>query len=734
MSNDIAAGSMLSEQAARERIEFLRTTLHYHNHCYYVLDDPEISDAAYDTLLRELARLEQAYPQFFSADSPTERVGGAPLAQFEKHTHRLPMLSLANAMDEAEMREFDLRVKKFLKLPAEALIEYMVEPKLDGLAISLIYEAGRLSIGATRGDGQVGENVTANIRTIRGVPLKLQGQPIPRYLDVRGEVYMSIKNFNRLNEERQKANEALFANPRNAAAGSLRQLDPKVVAKRHLSIFLYGFGALDMSENSPSWQLPSQAEFLAQLRQWGLPTNSLARRCLGPDEVYAHYQAIQAKRDQLPYQIDGVVIKVNDFRLQNELGTIAKSPRWAVAFKFPAHQETTRIVGIEIQVGRTGALTPVAHLEPVQVGGVEVSRATLHNEDEIRRKDIRVGDTVFIQRAGDVIPEVVKVVLEKRPAQATEFTMPSHCPVCQALAEKPEGEAVTRCTGISCPAKLREGITHFVSRDAMNIDGLGEKIVDQLLQAKMIERFSDLYTLTREQCLTLERQGEKSVENLLQAIERSKKVSLDRFIYALGIRLVGSKTGQTLSKHFGSLERILAATEEELQAVRDIGPKVAHSIASFLAQPENRAEVERLIQAGIELSSRQGEESVNSMTETPMNGKTFVLTGKLPSLSREDAEALIEKFGGKVTSSVTKKTDYLLAGEKAGSKYDKAVALGVPIISEAEFLAMQPPTEKTVESPLSMLPPAPPPPPIDPYSDEEQKEIEARLRSLGYLD
>jgi DNA ligase (NAD+) len=662
----------VNEKEAISRIGKLIEEIEYHNYRYYVLDDPEISDHQFDKLVRELEGLEKQFPHLKSSTSPTQRVGATPVEKFREYRHAQPMLSLGNVFGEEEFKEFDERVKRFLKSDQE--IEYICEYKMDGLAVEIVYEGGALSAAATRGDGVVGEEITQNIKTVRSVPLRLRDDP-PSYLEVRGEVFMPIPDFHNLNKERGKRGEAVFANPRNAAAGSMRQLDPKVTASRKLDIFCYGLGEV------LGKTFKTHAESLKKLQKYGLKINPTYAICKGVSEVMAFHQNAMKKREKLGYEVDGVVVKVNDLELQKRLGEVAKSPRWAIAYKFPAREETTVIEDIIVQVGRTGALTPVAVLKPVHVGGVQVSRATLHNQDEIDRKDIRMGDTVFIRRAGEVIPEVVKSVASKRTGKEKKFKMPTHCPVCGSRVIREEDEAIHRCIGIDCPAKIKEGIEHFVSRDAMDIEGLGKKWVEALLNHKMIHHFSDIYDLTKEKLLALERQGEKSAKNLIDSIERSKKKPLDKFIYALGIRHVGTNTAKLLLRHFDSLEKLAKATQEELEEIHEIGSIMAKSIYDFFHDERNLKEIKRLLSKGIHF-----EKVVEK--KGPFSGKVFVLTGTLPTYSRQEAAKMIEEAGGWVSSAVSRHTDYVLAGSEPGSKLKKAKELGVKIIDEDEFKKM----------------------------------------------
>ncbi|MFH0788829.1 MAG: NAD-dependent DNA ligase LigA [Pseudomonadota bacterium] len=664
------------DHPAEKRIEDLRTLLHYHNYRYYVLDDPEISDAQYDRLFRELEELETRHPELIRPDSPTQRVGAQPLSKFQTATHSIPMLSLENGFNSEEVVEFDRRLKRFLSLEQE--IEYTAEPKIDGLAIELIYENGVLVRSSTRGDGFVGEEITQNVRTIRSIPLRLLDTqaPFPDRLEVRGEVYMQIKDFKEYNQKRELAGEALFANPRNAAAGSLRQLDPKVTAQRPLYFFAYGLGL--MSEPS----FTSQWEVLQSLPGWGLPVNPQIRRCLGIDQGLEFCKTLESLRPTLPYEIDGVVLKVNSFALQGQLGVKSRSPRWALAYKFQPPQETTRIVDIEVQVGRTGVLTPVAHLKPVLVGGVEVSRATLHNQDEMERKDIRIGDTVVIKRAGEVIPEVVEVVTSARQGIEKPFPMPEQCPVCQSPVVRLPGEAAHRCSNPNCPAQVKESIQHFASKGAMDIEGLGEKLVSQLVDSGVIHDYGDLYSLTKKDLLSLERQAEKSSDNLIQSLERSKPTTLSKFIYALGIRNVGEHLSGLLAGHFGSLKALMESPEEELIAIREVGPQVARSIRTFFDNPPGRKVVAKILAAGVTFQ----EEKAGG--PKPFTGRTFVLTGRLEGLTRDQAKGKIEALGGKTASQVSGKIDYLIVGEDPGSKLEKAKELNIPVLTEQEFLQL----------------------------------------------
>ncbi len=657
-------------------IETLRRTIQDHNYRYYVLDDPVISDAEYDRLMRWLQALEERHPEYPSEDSPTRRVGAAPSARFASIAHSMPMLSLDNAFNWEEVQEFDRRVKKLLHNDAALL--YTAEPKLDGLAVELLYVNGRLEQAATRGDGVSGEDVTANVRTIRSVPLVLQALPealTPARLAVRGEVFIRTAHFKQLNQMRLKAQLPPFANPRNAAAGSLRQLDARITAQRPLEIYFYGLGAVHLP------QITSHAETLTWLQQMGLRTNPLTGARLTLEEVRDYYGRLAAQRHALHFDIDGVVIKVDDLRLQAELGATSRGPRWAVAWKFEALQETTRIVQIEVQVGRTGALTPVAHLEPVSVGGVVVSRATLHNADEIARKDIRVGDTALIQRAGDVIPEVVRVFEMQRDGSETIFSMPSHCPACHTPVIRLPGEAATRCTNMDCPAQVRERLQHFAAKGAFDIDGLGEKLVAQLVTQGLVRTPPDIFELQAEQLQQLDRMGPKSAANLIQAIERSKQLSLQRFIYALGIRHVGANTARLLAEHFGNMEALAGAEMEDLLAIDGVGGIVAQSITDFFRRPYHLDMLRRLQAMGVTMDATTPPPAESA----PLAGKTLVLTGTLDSLTRAEAKSLIEQAGGRLTAAVSRQTDYVVSGRSPGSKLTRAKELGVPVIDEVQL-------------------------------------------------
>jgi len=660
-----------------ERARKLREDIETHNYRYYVLDAPTVSDAEFDALFRELQALESAYPELAAADSPTQRVGAAPLDAFGAVTHRAPMLSLNNAFDEADVEAFDRRIRESLGVDS---IAYDCEPKFDGLAVSLVYENGVLAQGATRGDGTTGEDVTANLRTVRSIPLRLRAGVPPRRLEVRGEVLMLRADFERMNARQRSRAEKEFVNPRNAAAGSLRQLDPRVTAQRPLRFFAYGLGETD------GLDLPStQHDVLDGLDHLGLPVNPERRVVHGLAGLLEFYRDIQARRASLPYEIDGVVYKVDRLDWQGELGFVSRAPRFAIAHKFPAEEATTEVLGIEVQVGRTGAVTPVARLKPVFVGGVTVTNATLHNEDEVRRKDVWRGDTVVVRRAGDVIPEVARVAAHGPRQPADRFLMPARCPECGSAVVRPEGEAVARCTGgLFCPAQRKQALLHFASRRAMDIEGLGEKLVDQLVDGQVVRTPAELYKLGLAKLAALDRMGEKSAQNVLDALEKSKRTTLARFIHALGIRNVGEATARDLARHFGDVDPLMTADLESLQAVRDVGPVVAQSIRDFFAEPHNVEVVEQLRAAGLTWER----EAPARLATGAAAGRTFVLTGTLPALTREEAGALIESHGGKVSGSVSRKTDYVVAGAEAGSKLEKARQLGVTILDEDQLLAL----------------------------------------------
>jgi DNA ligase (NAD+) len=669
---------MQPARPTRARAEALRRQIEHHNYRYYVLDSPEITDAEYDALFRELEAIEQAHPEWITPDSPTQRVGATPASALAPVTHRVPMLSLANAFAEADVQAFDRRVREALDA---GVIEYACEPKFDGLAVTLAYEGGRFVQGATRGDGYTGEEVTANLRTIRAIPLALEGKSVPRLLEVRGEVLMLKRAFAALNERQRAREERTFVNARNAAAGSLRQLDPRLTAARPLTFFAYGIGAAEGFEAPPTHA--ALLDWLHALRFRVAPERRVVQ---GAEGLLAYYAEVGAQRAQLPYDIDGVVYKVNSLRQQAALGFVSRAPRFALAHKYPAEEATTTITGIEVQVGRTGALTPVARLEPVFVGGVTVTNATLHNEDEIRRKDVRIGDTVVVRRAGDVIPEVVRVLPERRPANARLFHMPKHCPVCGSDVYREPDEAVSRCVGgLVCGAQRKQALLHFASRRAMDIDGFGEKIVDQLVERGLVHTPADIFRLAPEQLAGLDRMGEKSAANLCAAIARSRRTTLARLIYALGIRHVGEATARDLANHFGALDPIVHADEETLMQVPEVGAVIAAAIAHFFAEPHNREVVAALRKAGVTWTEGEPRQA---RADGPAAGKTFVLTRTLPTLSRDEARNRIQACGGKVSGSVSKKTDYVVAGADPGSKLAKAEELGVQVIDEAQLLEL----------------------------------------------
>jgi DNA ligase (NAD+) len=656
-----------------QRAMALREQIDYHNYRYYVLDDPEIPDAEFDKLFRELQQLEQDYPALITSDSPTQRVGAAPLTEFGEIKHVVPMLSLDNAFSDDEVRAFDRRIREGLKVDE---VSYAAEPKLDGLAVSLLYENGLLMRAATRGDGYTGEDITQNARTIPSVPLRLMGKDYPNSLEVRGEVYMSKQGFNELNRRQEAQGEKNFANPRNAAAGSIRQLDPRITAQRPLEMCCYGVGQME------GGLLPDRhSAILERLQEWGLRISAERALVQGVEGCLHYFASMASKRSALAYEIDGVVYKVDELAQQQRLGFVARAPRWAVAHKFPAEEAMTQVLGIGVQVGRTGALTPVARLEPVTVGGVTVSNATLHNEDEVHRKDVRVGDTVIIRRAGDVIPEVVSVVKERRPERTRIFHLPKRCPVCGSEVVRVEGEAAARCSGgLYCAAQRKEAIRHFASRRAFDIEGLGDKLVEQLVEQGLVHDASDLFALTSEQLSGLERMGEKSAENLLRALDKSKNTTLGRFLYALGIREVGEATAQALAQHFGELDEIAQADPEALQAVPDIGPVVAQQVAAFFHERHNREVISKLQAAGVHWPKVE-----RRVVSSALAGKTFVLTGTLSAMTRDEAKRRLQALGAKVTGSVSAKTDYVVAGDEPGSKLDKARRLKVNLLDERQF-------------------------------------------------
>ena len=672
-----ATTSANSSAKTAEQIDTLIGKLSEYNYHYYVMDDPLVTDAEYDQLFKKLEKLEAEHPDLIRADSPTQRVGASPLSQFQKYKHAVPMLSLANALTEEEFTAFDERVHRFIDVPSEKTLEYFAELKFDGLSISLIYENGKLVNAATRGDGEVGEDVTQNIRTIKSIPLTLHGKNIPERIEIRGEIILRIKDFEKLNRDQKERDEKVFANPRNAAAGSLRQLDPRITATRPLTGFFYGLG------EAVGYDQPKNiSEFEEQLKTWGLPVGKWRKVCKGAKEVLEFFAEVGEMRDSLPFEIDGVVVKLNSFDQQERAGFVARSPRSMIAFKFPPKKSYTLVEDIQVQVGRTGAITPVAILSPVSVGGVIVTRATLHNQDEIDRKDVRIGDQVVVQRAGDVIPEVVEVLKDRRRGDERKFKIPDHCPVCGSKVVRPEGEAVSRCTGKNCTAKLKERVKHFAQKDALNIEGLGDKIVDQLVDAGMVKKIPDLYDLNFADVISLEGFADKSTHKLLNAIENAKAPDLYRLIFGLGIRHVGETTAKVLAQKFKSLKKIAAASEEQLLDVDGVGEELAHSLKEYFEDETHQEELYELLQ---KVSPVEPKASTSAQVFT---GKVFVLTGTLPTLSRSDATALIEDRGGKVSSSVSKKTDYVLAGEEAGSKLDKAKDLGVAVLTEAEFQAL----------------------------------------------
>jgi DNA ligase (NAD+) len=663
----------LNEEHAKNRILELRELLEKYNYEYHVLDKPSVPDAEYDQLMKELIELENNHPELHDEHSPTSRVGGAVLDFFEKVEHTVPMLSLGNAFNDQDLRDFDRRVRDGVG----DNITYVAELKIDGLAVSLLYEDGRFIRGATRGDGTIGEDITNNLKTIRSIPFKLKD---PVMLEVRGEAFMPKKSFQKLNAHREEEGQELFANPRNAAAGSLRQLDPKIAASRNLDIFLYGVGKLE------GHSVDSHDESLTYLSHLGFKTNPEWKKCGNIDEVIEYVNGWQEKRPDLPYEIDGIVIKVNSLYQQEELGFTAKNPRWAIAYKFPAEEVVTKLEGIELNVGRTGVVTPTALLQPVLVAGTTVKRASLHNEDLIREKDIKIGDYVVVKKAGDIIPEVVNVITERRTGDETDFSMPTECPECESKLERLDGEVALRCLNPQCPAQIREGFIHFVSRNAMNIDGLGEKVVAQLFKEKLIDNVADLYKLERDKLLELERMGEKSADNLLAAIEKSKENSLERLLFGLGIRHVGAKAAKTIAQRFETMETLMAATKDELLEVEEIGEKMADSIQLYFSKPEVKELMEELQSLGVNMTYKGPKLIKVEDLDTPFAGKTVVLTGKLSILTRNGAKEKLERLGAKVTGSVSKNTDMLIAGEDAGSKLDKAKKLGIDVWDEQQLV------------------------------------------------
>jgi len=665
----------MSSQEIITRVNELRELINQNNYQYYVKDEPVIPDAEYDRLMQELMAIENEFPELIIDSSPTQRVGTTPLDSFPEIRHEAPMLSLGNAFDEDEMIAFDRRIRE--KLEVES-VEYVAETKLDGLAISVLYEDGQFIRAATRGDGTTGEDVTLNVRTIKSIPLSLLDEKYPKRVEIRGEVFMTHDGFKKLNDKQREQDEKLFVNPRNAAAGSLRQLDSRITSERHLSFFAYGVGIVEAG------MIPeSHAELLSRLKTWGVPVSPETKIMVELAACFEFYKSIAGRRSSLGYDIDGVVFKVNRLDQQDIMGTVSRAPRWAIAYKFPPEEELTEILDIEIQVGRTGALTPVARLKPVFVGGVTVTNATLHNEDELKRKDVRIGDTVIVRRAGDVIPEVLKVVMKRRPKYAETFKMPSNCPICGSDVEREEGEAVIRCSGgLYCSAQQIQAIIHFASRRAMNIDGLGDKLIEQLVEKKLINNVSDLYKVTQEQLTELERMAEKSATNIIAALNNSKETTLDRFLYALGIREVGDATARSLANHFGNLSAIQSASQETLEEVADVGPIVARHIVTFYLQRHNREVIKDLLKAGVHWPD------IEIKTEQPLQGKIFVITGTLETMKRDEAKQRLLELGAKVSGSVSKKTDYVIAGSEPGSKVEKARNLDVEILDEASFLSL----------------------------------------------
>lgn len=666
-------------EEAKKRVLELHDEINEHNHRYYVLDDPAISDAEYDRLMRELMALEKKFPELKTPDSPTQRVGGEPLPYFEKVEHTAPMLSLGNAFDEQDLRDFDERVRKAAD---RQNVRYVCELKIDGLAVSVKYEDGRFVLGSTRGDGITGEDITQNLKTIRSLPLRINE---PLSIEVRGEAYMPRRAFERLNRERAENGEPLFANPRNAAAGSLRQLDPKLAARRTLDLFVYEIGQLE------GHTVQTHTEGLQFLETLGFKVNPARQTVESVEEMLAFIEKWGKNRPDLPYEIDGIVIKVDELALRKQMGNTAKSPRWAIAYKFPAEEAVTRLLDITLNVGRTGVVTPTAVLEPVSLAGTTVQRASLHNEDLIREKDIRIHDYVVVKKAGDIIPEVVGVLTEKRTGGEKAFSMPEHCPECGSGLVRLEGEVALRCINPECPAQTREGIIHFVSRGAMNIEGLGEKVVTQLFNHGLVRSVADLYYLEKEDLLQLERMGEKSVQNLLEAIEKSKRNSLERLLFGLGIRFVGAKGAKILAQHFKHMDALMEAGMEELLALDEIGPKMADSVVTYMEKPEVRETINRLKEAGVNMEYKgPGADGEKAVASSPLAGKTVVITGTLQKMSRKEATDLLESLGANVTGSVSKKTDLLVAGEKAGSKLDKAKKLDVTIWDEETLLSHLP--------------------------------------------
>jgi len=663
---------------AAQRAEKLRARIRHHNYRYHVLDDPEIADAEYDALFDELAVLEADHPELVTDDSPTQRIGGEPLTEFTTVTHAVPMLSLSKCTTLEELEDWMSRARS--RLDSDEPIELTCEPKIDGVAVTLIYEQGRLTQAATRGDGQTGEDITANVRTLRAVPLRVTADDLPAELEVRGEIYMAQADFQAFNEAARKAGEKTLVNPRNGAAGSLRQLDPRATARRPLTMFCYGVGRHDRQ-----WQPATQMEVLECLRGWGFRVNPEARLVEDVTGAEEYAQRLLERRGELGYDIDGVVIKVNDLASQEALGTLSRSPRWAIAYKFPAEEATTRVEAVEFQVGRTGAITPVARLDPVFVGGVTVSNATLHNMDEVGRLDLHVGDTVMLRRAGDVIPQIMAVITAKRPADAEEVTLPQACPSCNSPIVRPEGEVVARCSAgpRDCPAQRKEGLKHFASRLALDVEGLGDKLVEQLVEAALVREPADLFRLSRDDLAALPRMGEKSADNLVAALERSRETTLARFIYALGIREVGSATAANLAQHFGTLDALRGASQEDLEAVADVGPIVAGHVHDYFRDPQRQAAVDDLLAVGVRWPAPAAQEGPG-----PLDGQTWVLTGTLEAMTRNEAAQRLQRLGAKVTGSVSGNTDCLVAGPGAGSKLDRARRLDVAILDEAALLEL----------------------------------------------
>jgi DNA ligase (NAD+) len=661
--------------AVKKRVNQLRETINRYNYSYYILDNPEVSDAEYDKLMRELSTLEAQYPQLITSDSPTQRVGAKPLDKFETVKHTLPMISLENAMNETEMDEWYKRIIADLG-NRELEIDFIAEPKIDGTAVELVYKNGSFTIGSTRGDGETGELITENLKTIKSIPLQLMKQEeVPSYLEVRGEVFISKDGFNKLNVVRAKSGEELFANPRNAAAGSLRQLDPKITASRPLDIMIHSIGTIKGISFS------AHDEAMNTFNNWGIKTIKLSQKCKSLNEIKAYYKKMMDQRDKIPFEVDGIVIKINSLALREKLGLRARSPRWAIAYKFPAQEETTQLLDIKVQVGRTGALTPVAILKPVSIGGVEVSRSTLHNQDEIKRLGLKIGDYVVVKRAGDVIPKIVKSILSKRQGGEKEFILPDKCPECNSKIFVSSDEVIARCPNMSCPAQVKGRIGHFAGREAMNIEGLGDKIINQLVDKGIVKAPSDLYELNKEKMFQLERMGEKLAQNILDSIERSKKTTLSRFIYGLGIFHIGEAIAKTLAEHFKNIDELMSASQEKLEEIPEIGPIVAESIKQFFNDPTNKNIVKNLKRAGInpERDEKKGGK---------LAGLTFVFTGELDAYPRSKAREIVESLGGKTSETVMSKTSYLVAGPGAGDKLDKAKKLGVKVINEQEFLKL----------------------------------------------